>query len=132
MRLIRFDPTQDIPIIDARIKGPRRTRRTRLVFDTGSALTQINTSLIENIGYGAHDGEHVIRIQGATGEPQEGYSLRIDSVSFFGLRFENVLVGALDFNELSRDDIDGLLGFDLIKNLHVELDGPQGIIKVFS
>lgn len=50
MRVIKFDRSQDIPIIDAKIRGPLGTRRIRLVFDTGCGLTQIDTCLIENIG----------------------------------------------------------------------------------
>ena len=44
MRIIRFDPKQELPVIEASIKGPKGRRRIRLVFDTGAGSTQIDTA----------------------------------------------------------------------------------------
>ena len=33
---------------------------------------------------------------------------------------------------ISHFGIDGLLGFDLIKQMHFELNGPQGLLKIFD
>ena len=132
MQEIEIDRDADIPIIDVHIRGPRRTHRVRLVFDTGSVLTQLSNNLVESIGYTAADGEHVINLSGATGETQAGYSVRIAGLSFFGRRFRNVLVGSMDFEHLSRSRIDGLLGWDVIKELRLELDGPNGKLLVYS
>ncbi len=132
MREIVFDYDATIPVIDGHIRGPHRTHRVRLVFDTGCGLTQLNNHLIESIGYSAVDGEQAIAVSGVGGEIQQGYSVRIAGLAFFGQRFRNVLVGALDFEHLSRQRIDGLLGWDLIRKLHLELDGPQGKLIVFN
>lgn len=132
MREIIFDRDVEIPIIDAKIRGPRKSHKVRLVFDTGCGLTQINTDVIESIGYSAIQGENRIGISGASGEIQEGYSVKIASLTFFGLRVENALVGAMDFEHLQRQNIDGLLGFDLIKQLHIEMSGPQGVLTILS
>ena len=132
MRAISFDRDVTIPVIDGSIQGPRRLHKVRLVFDTGCGLTQINTDVIESIGYSAVNGEQPIAITGATGETQQGYSVKITSLSFFGLRFEHVLVGVIDFDHLSRQRIDGLLGFDVIKQLHIELDGPNGKLIILK
>lgn len=130
MKVIRFDRSQDIPIVDAKIKGPLGSRKVRLVFDTGCALPQIDTCLIENLGYNASDGDQQINIVGATGEPHQGYQLRIEELKFFGVAFKQVKIGALDFDFLGTYRIDGLLGFDLIKELHLEVDGPNGMLKI--
>ena len=127
-----FDPVGDIPIVSARIRGPRKTRRVRLVFDTGSAISQIDTGSIEDIGYSASTAEQIVSIQSAVGESIPGYLLRIDSLSVFGLDFRNQPVGAFDFDNFDQHRIDGLLGFDLIKQLHLELNGPAGTFSIFG
>ena len=132
MREIAFDRNAAIPVVQASIRGPRGAYKARLVFDTGCGLTQVDTNLLEFIGYSARDGEGVIRIAGVTGESQDGYSVKVAGFSFFGRRFRNVLIGALDFEHLSQQRIDGLLGWDLIKELRLEVDGPNGRLKVFS
>ena len=53
MKVVKFDRSQDIPIIEAMLQGPRQGGRARLVFDTGSGLTQIDTALMEELGYSA-------------------------------------------------------------------------------
>jgi hypothetical protein len=132
MREVSFDRMQTIPVIDAGIRGPQGSNRIRLVFDTGCGLTQIDTGIIEYIGYSARDGEQAISISGAVGETQQGYSVRIAGLSFFGRRFRNVLVGAMDFEHLSKQKIDGLLGWDIIRQLRFELNGPKGQLTVYS
>lgn len=32
---------------------------------------------------------------------------------------------------LDDDAVDGLLGWDLIKHFHLEINGPEGALKVF-
>ncbi len=132
MREIKFDRSVDIPVIDAVIKGPLRSHRLKLVFDTGCAITQIDTGAIECVGYSAVQGEALITMSGATGDRQEGYTVKTAALSNLGLQFENALVGVMDFDHLQQDRIDGLLGFDLIKELHIEVDGPSGVLKILS
>ena len=131
MRIIEFDRDQEVPIVSVLIKGPRSVKRANLIFDTGSGITQIHTALIEAIGYSARDGQRRFRVKGAVGEPQEGYILSIESLSLFGSRYVNIRIGAIDFNDLVGEyQIDGLLGFDLIKQLHIEVNGPAGTLIV--
>jgi len=61
----------------------------------------------------------------------EGYALRIKGLQVFNLPFQNQLVAAYDFNNLATEGIDGLLGFDVIKQLHLEMNGPGGELTVF-
>jgi len=42
------------------------------------------------------------------------------------------LVAAFDFDHLENANIDGLLGFDLIKEFHLELNGPKSELAVFE
>ena len=132
MQLIEFDRTQDIPIVEALIKGPRSSQRVRLVFDTGSAVTQLDTGMIEDIGYSAADAEMIVRVEGATGEPQEGYLVPVKSLVLFGIQFPTHQVAVYDFDNFAKHGIDGLLGFDVIKQLHLEMIGPEGSLKIFN
>ncbi len=131
MKVVHFDPTQDIPIIDAILKSPSETARARLVFDTGSGLTQVDISLIEELGYSARDSHGHYHIQGPSGESVAGYKIRLKNLSVFGKRIEELEVGAIDFDNFSHFGISGLLGFDVIKTLHLELDGPTNTLNVF-
>ena len=131
MKTVRFDRSQDIPIIDAGLKGAHEDGRARLVFDTGSGLTQIDTALMEELGYTAKDGIGTYHIQGHAGEELPGYKVCLRTLSVFGRRIENLIVGVIDFDNFSHFGISGLLGFDVIKELHIEMNGPRGILKVF-
>jgi len=111
------------------ITGPRSRQRVNLIFDTGAACTQIDTGLIEDIGYSVSDASRTVRVLGATGAAQEGYLIQIDSISFLGKKVEGPQVGVYDFENFPG--VDGLLGWDVISQLHIELNGPEGIIKVF-
>lgn len=131
MQLVSIDSSQDIPIVDAVVRGRRDFHRVRLVFDTGSGLTQLDTNLIEALGYSAADGEKRLVIVGASGDRVDGFSLRIESLAFLGQRLNHVEVGVFDFSQHDQYGIHGLLGWDIIRHLHLELDGSAGLLKVF-
>ena len=68
MRQVELDLTAEVPELNAYFAGPRRERtRSRLIFDTGSGLTQIDVTLLETAGYSARDAIGVRSIQGAGG-----------------------------------------------------------------
>ncbi len=131
MRLIHFDRSQEIPIVDALVFGPRKHERLRLVFDSGCGKTQIDTCVIESIGYSASDSIGVTVVKGPSGDTQEGYLVRVKDFQLFGMSFSNMEIGAHDFDQFAKYEIDGLLGFDVIKQLRFELDGPEGLLKIF-
>jgi hypothetical protein len=131
VRTFKFDPKDDIPIVVAKIYGPRKTKKIRLVFDTGCAITQVHTGIIEDIGYSVADAESIANILGPVGDSQSGYVLEVDNVSVFGMSLPKHKVGAFDFYNFDKDDIDGLLGFDVIKLLHLEMNGPKGELNLF-
>lgn len=93
--------------------------------------TQIDTGLIEDIGYSISDAKSLMRVQAATGDAHDGYIVEVKEVMVLGKEFESVTVGVYDFVNFSRYGIDGLLGFDIIKQLHLEMDGPTGELKIF-
>jgi ABC-type dipeptide/oligopeptide/nickel transport system ATPase component len=117
MRLIQFDRSQEIPIVDGLVFGPRKHERLRLVFDSGCGKTQIDTCVIESIGYSASDSIGVTVVKGPSGDTQEGYLVRVKDFQLFGRSFSNMEIGAHDFDQFAKYEIDGLLGVDVIKQL---------------
>lgn len=131
MPVIYFDRSQEIPIVDVFVVGKLKHERVRLVFDSGCGITQIHTGVIQSIGYSDSDAKRITSVQGAAGDEQKGYLLSIRKLQLFGKSFPDMEVAAHDFSKFSRYGIDGLLGFDIIKQLRFELDGPKGLLKVF-
>ena len=132
MQIINFDRTQDIPIVDAIILGPITHERVRLVFDSGCGLTQIDTGLIESIGYSASNAKRTMSVRGPVGDEVQGYVVGLESFKLFGYSISNLEVGVYDFDNFAHFGIDGLLGFDLIKQMQFELNGPHGLLKIFD
>ena len=126
-----FDTTEPVPLVFAKIKGKLRKRPVRLVFDTGAFMTQITTAVVEELGYSARDGVNRISAYGPSGPIDEGYAVEIEHLELFGKKFEGLIVAAYDFSNLEADGIDGLLGFDVIKQLHLEMNGPEGELIIF-
>lgn len=130
MREVRLDPNWEIPTLEVVLGNPRKsTVRASLVFDTGAGLTQVDVGLIERLGYSANDAVEIRRVKGAVGESIEGYVVKVSRLSVFGKLLKDVPVLAYDFENFRG--IDGLLGWDVIKQLHLELNGQDGILKVF-
>ena len=100
-----------------------------LVFDTGSALTQIDIDLAETLGYSVRNATDTRSVKGATGDAIEGFVFSMSNLLLFGREFNIVPVLTYDFKNFPG--VDGLLGWDIIKKLHLEMDGPKGLLKVF-
>jgi hypothetical protein len=67
----------------------------------------------------------------SAGDEQPGYLVRLDAPSVLGLRFENHPIAVYDFDNFRQHAIDGLLGFDVIKQIRLELDGPAAVLTVW-
>ena len=128
MKIIKIDRSQQVPEVEVLISGPRSKQRVTLIFDTGAGCTQIDTGLIEDIGYSAKNAKERMNVIGATGAAQEGYLIEIAQITFFGKRILNPTVGVYDFDNFPG--VDGLLGWDIISGLNIEMNGLEGTIKV--
>jgi hypothetical protein len=131
-RTYRFSRTSNTPLVVAKLLGKGKPINVRLVFDTGAALTQFSTRIIESLGYSARDGIQEAVVSGPTGALQSGYTLHMEELTVLGKKFSQPLVAAFDFDHLDSANIDGLLGFDLIKEFQLELNGPKGQLVVFD
>lgn len=47
------------------------------------------------------------------------------------MQFKKMEIAVYDFNNLEAEGIAGLLGFDVIKQLHLEMNGPKGELIIF-
>ena len=131
MLQIDLDRDWDIPIVKVILGGvQKKTARGALVFDTGSAVTQIDVELIETLGYSARDAVGTSTVKGATGEAVQGYLLPMSSLFLFGIQFRDVMVLTYDFKNFPG--VDGLLGWNIIQTLHLEMHGRQGWLKIFD
>lgn len=130
MRQVTLDDNWDVPFVKVILGGSsKKNARGMLVFDTGSALTQLDIDLVETLGYSARDATDIRSVKGATGDAIEGYVVPISKLLMFGKEFKNVPVLTYDFKNFPG--IDGLLGWDLIKQLHLEMIGPKQTLRVF-
>ena len=131
MREFRFDPLRRTPIVRALLVGPRQTSKVRLVFDTGAAMTQFHFATMRLVGYNESMKISDISITSTTMDEEHGYSVQASKLFVLGKRFENFPIAGYDMSRLARHGIDGLLGFDVISQLHLEVDGPEGVLRIF-
>lgn len=133
-QVFKFNRATNTPIVIATLRGRNGVEvDVPLIFDTGAVCTQLDTSLVDDLGYSAaSDGVAVVSAMGPAGPLQEGYALHLEEIEVLGKTFKKPFVSAYDFDNLSKSRIVGLLGFDLIKEFHLEMHGPQGALIVFD
>ena len=135
-RTFRFNRKAWAPIVVAKLTGKTGSNlKVSLIFDTGAAMTQFNTAVIDDLGYSAaSDGAHMVSAVGPAGPLQTGYAFHLREIEVLGRYFTSPLVAAYDFDNYSDrgTKIGGLLGFDLIKEFHLEMNGAKGELIVFE
>ena len=130
-RVFKFHSSEVLPVVTARLFGKHKSKLVRLVFDTGAATTQIHTPVIDALGYGASDGIGRIASYGPAGPIQEGFSLRSERLRVFGIEFTEPVLSVYDFDNFANSGLHGLLGFDLIRQLDLELKGSKGELIIY-
>ena len=134
MRFFNFNRDLKLPLVSALVQGKNGINlRAKLIFDTGAVCTQFNTAFIDDLGYSAAtDGKGVVAAYGPAGPLQTGYAFNLKGIELLGKVFNNCLVAAYDFDNIAGSRIVGLLGYDLIKEFHLEVNGPKGKLVVFD
>jgi hypothetical protein len=131
MRTFHFNPTTKAPIVSAIITGPRGTRKVRLIFDTGAELTQFHSDTMHKVGYSNSDAVARANVIGAGGAESSGYVVNLKKLFVLGSKAEAFNVAVFEMRHLQAQRIDGLLGWDVIRAFRLEMDGPEGVLKVF-
>src|SRR5690625_3587891 len=81
-----------------------------MVLDTGAAKTLISQDVVEDIGIHVESQDTIVTYFGIGGK-EHAYRKRLDQVQIDDFIFKNVEV---DFNDFGYEDINGLLGLDLL------------------
>jgi predicted aspartyl protease len=126
-----FDPLADAPTISAIISSPKGKRKVQLIFDTGAERTQLRRRTMHRLGYSEEVKTRNAKAVGVGGAEEHGYMVRIPQLFFLGSFAENVELAVFDMDYLGNNNIDGLFGWDFVRLFHLEMDGPNGILKVF-
>ena len=131
MREYHFDPEGELPMVRAVLKGPTQQKLVMLVLDTGCSVTQIHHEVLSIVGCGPNKATESITIAGVTGPGDSGYRVTLPGMKVLGARIMNPSIAGVDFSKWADSGIEGLLGWDLIRKFHLDMDGPNGILKVF-
>ena len=79
------------------------------------------------LGYGARDGDRVASVSSPVGR-EYGYTIRLRQFECLGFSYENFSVLALDLPD--NDDLDGLLGWNFLKEFDYEICSKKGILRI--
>ena len=131
MRSYRFNPTAPWPIVRCVLSGPRGALSARLVLDSGAHNTQINRGTMNALGFQEQHRTKDAYSVGVGGAREKGFEIMVPRFFVLGRKFEQTPICVFDMSFLARDRVDGLLGWDLIRLFHFDMDGPQGVLKVF-
>lgn len=102
-----------------------------MILDTGAERTQLHRRTMMRLGYTEELKTRSATAIGVGGATEAGYMVRIPRFLFLGSFVESLEVAVFDMTYLGEQHIDGLIGWDLIRLLHIEMDGPAGLLKVF-
>jgi predicted aspartyl protease len=115
----------ELVVVQAVITGPRGTVTAKLVLDTGAVYTTITPEVADSLGYSARDGLLITRVRTAIGSEQ-GYVLVVAQFAALGLVAPSFRLQVFDLG----DDIDGLLGLNLLNQLNYEVRSVERRILV--
>lgn len=89
-----------------------------MVVDTGAARTLISQDIVEDINLQVDLHDRIVTYFGVGGK-EHAFRKRVDQIQISDFVVENVEV---DFNDFGYDDINGLLGLDLLMSAGFTID----------
>ena len=101
------------------------------LFDTGAAKTEISHETAIKLGFSAKDGIAKTSITTMAGKI-EGYQLILPEIKVFNQTFKNFKIGVFDIavTKDNNDEIDGIIGMDIISQFKLLIDGPNKRVRV--
>jgi predicted aspartyl protease len=115
----RFDPDEQLIVVNARIVGPAGDVMIRLALDTGASSTLIAWNSLKLAGYEpAHAFCHVEMTTGSGTEIVP--KIKLKQIESLGKRRRGLGVVAHDLPPTAS--VDGLLGLDYFRKLHLTID----------
>jgi predicted aspartyl protease len=125
VKVTRFDPSDTLIIITARIWGPLGDDNVSLAFDTAATQTHVVPEFLEQIGYGPQHGDRITSITSAIGD-EPGYMMPVTRFSALGFTLTNFRLHVHDLPETLG--IQGLLGLSFLKQFNYEIRSAEGRI----
>ena len=123
----RFDPSQGLIIVPARLFGPSNDAIVRLALDTGATSTLINTEITVFLGY--DPATSTDRIQVTTGSGVEFCPrVAMKRIDALGRSMNNFPVLCHSLPPTSQ--VDGLLGLDCFRDSKLSIDLTNGVITI--
>lgn len=107
--------------------GPQGHRDLNFILDTGTPMTTVDTSIVDDLGYSPRMGKGVSRSIGMGG-PERGYILAVSRLEAMGLIVGPFEVACADFP--SGLGVDNLIGMDLLDGHLLALDCARGVLTV--
>lgn len=86
--------------------------------------------ILEIIGCGKDKRIRNVKIAGVSGDGESAFVSSVDCLKLFGSCIEPVEIAGVDFSKWAKADIEGLIGWDLIRTFHLDMNGPEGILRV--
>lgn len=130
MRTFKFDPRAVWPVVRCIFTGPRGALNLRLVLDSGAQTTQLSRGAIKHLGFLNRKSLREVYAVGVGGAKEVGVEVRIPRLFLLGKRFENIPIAVFEMGYLSDSEVDGLVGWDIIRQLCFTLNGPAGTLLV--
>ncbi|MSP62605.1 MAG: hypothetical protein EXR72_20200 [Myxococcales bacterium] len=122
-----FDPLSGVIWVRGIALGPQGERELRLILDTGTPVTVLNTAAADDRGDSARmatERTHLIGVDGV----QAGYRLSRDRLDVLGFSIDGCGLLCHDFDD--RLNVHGLIGMDPLAGRLVTIDGLQGLLTV--
>lgn len=127
MKVRRFNPSDDLILVKAKIWGPRGVRPLTMAFDTAASETHVVPEVIDDLGYSPRQGEEITSVRSAIGQ-EPGYMLRVTRLSSLGFSFGDFRVHVHDLPE--GIGIDGLLGLSFLRQFDYTVRSHEGRIEI--
>jgi hypothetical protein len=112
VKVTRFDPTDTLIIVTARIWGPRGDKQLSLALDTAATQTHVIPELLDEIGYGPLHGDRITSVTSAIGD-EPGYMMPVTRLSALGFALTSFRIHVHDLPETLG--IQGLLGLSFFE-----------------
>ena len=107
-------------------------QKYQFLFDTGATESVISHKVLHEAGLSVRDGGGVnFALTGGGLVP--GFSVKIPTIKVFDrvLLNQSIAVSDLLYNdEKETDEIDGIIGMDLIRQFRILIDGPAGKFRI--
>jgi len=107
--------------------GTSRSRRSQLVFDTGSMHTVIMPGILDELGFNPRDGVAITGVYSAIGKEQ-GYLIKVPMFSALGFVHADFPIHVFELAE--QYDIDGIIGLSFLHRYNYTVSSAEGQILV--